>query len=223
MSILRNGLRGIAIAAAVMISASARAETPIALLAFGDSLTAGYGLPQEQAFPQVLERRLADMGWNVKVRNGGVSGDTSAGGRARLDWMLEPKPDAVILELGANDALRGLPPEQLHDNLAAILKTLQDRQIPVLLAGMMAPRNLGPDYVKTFDQIYPSLSRAFDVPLYPFFLGPALSRKGLTLADGLHPNAEGVRMVVEGILPDVLKLLETVKAAKGPGPERVVR
>ena len=206
-----------------MFSANARAESPITLLAFGDSLTAGYGLQQDQAFPQVLARRLADMGWNVKVRNGGVSGDTSAGGRARVDWMLEPKPDAVILELGANDALRGLPPEQLHANLAAILKGLQDRQIPVLLAGMMAPRNLGPDYVKTFDQVYPTLSREFDVPLYPFFLGPVLSRNGLTLADGLHPNPEGVRMVVEGILPDVLKLLGTVKAARESGPERVAQ
>ena len=221
MSILRNGLRGVAIAAAVMFSANAQAEEPIALLAFGDSLTAGYGLPQDQAFPQVLERRLADMGRNVKVRNGGVSGDTSAGGRARLDWMLEPRPDAVILELGANDALRGLPPEQLHDNLAAILQRLQDARIPVLLAGMMAPRNLGPEYVKAFDLVYPKLSREFDVPLYPFFLGPVLRRDGLTLADGLHPNAEGVKMVVEGILPDVLKLLDTAKAAKAPGPERV--
>lgn len=197
-----------------MSSTSVRAEAPIAVLAFGDSLTAGYGLAQDQAFPQVLERRLADMGWNVKVRNGGVSGDTSAGGRARLDWMLEPRPDAVILELGANDALRGLPPEQLHQNLAAILKTLKDRQIPVLLAGMMAPRNLGPEYVKAFDQVYPRLSREFDVPLYPFFIGPALSRSGLTLPDGLHPNPEGVRMVVEGILSDVLKLLDTAKAAR---------
>lgn len=201
-------------AAAVTFSASAWGEAPIAVLAFGDSLTAGYGLPQDQAFPQVLERRLADMGWSVQVRNGGVSGDTSAGGRARLDWMLEPKPDAVILELGANDALRGLPPEQLRENLGAILKTLKDRRIPVLLAGMMAPRNLGPEYVKAFDQVYPQLSRDFDVPLYPFFIGPALSRPGLTLADGLHPNPEGVRMVVEGILPDVLKLLDRAKAAR---------
>ncbi len=202
------------IAAAMAFSASAAAEEPITVLAFGDSLTAGYGLPQDQAFPQVLERRLADMGRNVKVRNGGVSGDTSAGGRARLDWMLDPKPDAVILELGANDALRGLPPEQLQENLAAILETLKARQIPVLLAGMMAPRNLGPDYVKSFDRVYPALSREFEVPLYPFFIGPTLSRPGLTLADGLHPNPEGVRMIVEGILPDVLKLLDTAKAAQ---------
>lgn len=203
------------IAAAVTFSANAAAEEPITVLAFGDSLTAGYGLPQDQAFPQVLERRLADMGRNVKVRNGGVSGDTSAGGRARLAWMLEPKPDAVILELGANDALRGLPPEQLQDNLAAILAKLKERQVPVLLAGMMAPRNLGPDYVKSFDRVYPALSREFGVPLYPFFIGPTLTRPGLTLADGLHPNPEGVRMIVEGILPDVLKLLDTAKTARG--------
>lgn len=217
MSILTKRLRGVAVAAALAGAAApaAGAAEPLAVLAFGDSLTAGYGLPENQAFPQVLERRLRDMGWNVRVRNGGVSGDTTAGGRARLDWMLEPRPDAVILELGANDALRGLPPAQAKDNLAAILAELKRRGIPVLLAPMAAPRNLGPDYVQTFDAIYPALANDFGVPLAPLFILPIVGRPDLTLGDAIHPNAAGVEKIVAAILPDAVKLLEAARAAKG--------
>lgn len=213
MSILIKRLCGVAVAAALASAAApgARAAEPISVLAFGDSLTAGYGLPENQAFPPVLERRLGDMGWSVKVRNGGVSGDTTAGGRARLDWMLEPRPDAVILELGANDALRGLPPAQAKDNLAAILTELKKREIPVLLAPMAAPRNLGPEYVKAFDGLYAELGREFGVPLAPMFILPIVNRPQLTLGDAIHPNAAGVEKIVEAILPDVVKLLQTVR------------
>ncbi|SBW08169.1 Arylesterase [uncultured Alphaproteobacteria bacterium] len=217
MSILTKRLRGVAVAAALVGAAApaAGAAEPLAVLAFGDSLTAGYGLPENQAFPQVLERRLRDMGWNVRVRNGGVSGDTTAGGRARLEWMLEPRPDAVILELGANDALRGLPPAQAKDNLAAILAELKRRGIPVLLAPMAAPRNLGPDYVQAFDAIYPALAKDFGVPLAPLFILPIVDRPDLTLGDAIHPNAAGVEKIVAAILPDAVKLLEAARAAKG--------
>lgn len=213
MSILIKRLCGVAVAAALASAAApgARAAEPLAILAFGDSLTAGYGLPENQAFPQVLERRLRDMGWNVDVRNGGVSGDTTAGGRARLDWMLEPRPDAVILELGANDALRGLPPAQAKANLAAILGELKKREIPVLLAPMAAPRNLGPEYVREFDGLYAELGREFDVPLSPMFILPIVNQPQLTLGDAIHPNAAGVEKIVEAILPDVMKLLRTVR------------
>lgn len=216
MSILVQRLRGVAVAAALVSAAAptARAEEPLAVLAFGDSLTAGYGLPENQAFPQVLERRLGEMGWNARVRNGGVSGDTTAGGRARLDWMLEPRPDAVILELGANDALRGLPPAQAKDNLAAILAELKKREIPVLLAPMAAPRNLGAEYVKAFDGLYAALGREFGVPLAPMFILPIVNRPELTLGDAIHPNAAGVEKIVAAILPDAIKLLETARAAK---------
>ncbi len=214
MFILAKRLRDVAVAAALVSAAAAHAEEPLALLAFGDSLTAGYGLPENQAFPQVLERRLGDMGWNVRVRNGGISGDTTAGGRARLDWMLEPRPDAVILELGANDALRGLPPAQAKANLAAILAELKTRGIPTLLAPMAAPRNLGPEYVAEFDAIYAALGAEFGVPLSPIFILPIVQRPDLTLGDAIHPNAAGVEAIVATILPDAVKLLETARAAR---------
>ncbi len=193
---------------------AARAEAPLEILAFGDSLTAGYGLSQDQAFPRVLERRLTEMGWTVRVRNGGVSGDTTAGGRARLAWMLEPPPDAAILELGANDALRGLPPAQARDNLAAILAEMKTRRIPVLIAGMLAPRNLGEAYAREFDAIYPALSREFGAPLYPFFLDGVAGDPALVLADGLHPNARGVEEIARRILPDAARLAEAARAAR---------
>jgi acyl-CoA thioesterase-1 len=154
------------------------------------------------------------MGGTVRVRNGGVSGDTTAGGRARLAWMLEPPPDAAILELGANDALRGLPPAQARDNLAAILAEMKTRRIPVLIAGMLAPRNLGEAYAREFDAIYPALSREFGAPLYPFFLDGVAGDPALVLADGLHPNARGVEEIVRRILPDAVRLAEAARAAR---------
>jgi len=193
------------------ISVSARAEVPLSVVALGDSLTAGYGLAQADAFPTVLARRLTDMGWRVSVRNAGVSGDTTAGGLARLDWALTPPPDAVILELGANDALRGLPPAEAKANLAAILTKLRERKIPVLLAGMLAPRNLGDAYAAEFDAIYPALARDFGVALYPFFLDGVATDPRYVQADGMHPTRAGVDVVVERILPHVVRLLEAAR------------
>lgn len=196
--------------------AAAAAGEPVTILALGDSLTAGYDLPPDDAFPVRLEKTLRTRGHDVRLVNAGVSGDTTAGGLARLEWLLSGEtPDAVIVELGANDALRGLPPAKAEENLAAILKILQDRGIPVLLAGMMAPRNLGPEYVAAFDGLYPRLAERFDVPLYPFFLeGVALQDRYL-LSDGLHPNADGVQVIVDNILPHVEALIERARRAGG--------
>ncbi len=180
----------------------ALAAEPV-VVAFGDSLTAGLGLSQRDAFPAVLERRLRQDGIQVRVRNAGVSGDTTAGGRSRLDWTLQGPVDLVILELGANDALRGVPAEAAKRNLDAILGRLASKGIPVLLAGMRAPPNHGRDYVRAFDAIFPALAAKHEVPLYPFFLAGVAARPGLNQQDGLHPNAEGVSRIVEGILPHV--------------------
>jgi len=185
---------------------------PQSLLVVGDSLTAGYGLPQGHAFPSVLEERLSKMGMEVRVRNGGVSGDTTAGGRARLDWILQPRPDAVILELGANDALRGQPPKSTYQNLKAMIATLQKENIPVLLAGMKAPRNYGEEYAAKFDAIYPKLAEETGVQLYPFFMAGVITRPELLQADGLHPTKEGVSVIVDHILPHVKALLKQAES-----------
>lgn len=176
-------------------------------MVLGDSLTAGYGLAEEEAFPAQLEQALFAAGIGVRVINAGISGDTSAGGAARLEWSLADHPDLVILALGANDALRGLSPDQTRINLAAIITRLQERQIDVLLAGMLAPRNMGEDYYNSFDKIYPELAQEFAIPLYPFFLEGVAGKPELNLADGIHPNPAGVRVMVEGILPLVLEEL----------------
>ncbi|WP_200909777.1 arylesterase [Azospirillum thiophilum] len=184
------------------------AAAPVKLLALGDSLTAGYGLAEPQGFTRQLEKALSGKGYSVTVINAGVSGDTTAGGRARLDWALADKPDAAIVELGANDMLRGLDPDQARANLDAILKTLTERKIPTLLAGMFASPSLGKPYTDRFNAIYPDLAKSYDLPLYPFFLdGVALDRT-LIQQDGLHPNAQGVAVIVERILPSVTALLD---------------
>lgn len=175
---------------------------------FGDSLSAGYGLPAEQAFPRQLEAALQRHGYQVVVQNASVSGDTSAGGLARLDWTLADNPDLVIVELGANDALRGLDPALTHKNIDTILTRLKAAGIQPLLAGMRAPRNLGRDYYSKFDQIYPDLAQSQSVPLYPFFLEGVAGRRELNLDDGVHPNATGVAVIVEHLLPLVKKSLE---------------
>ena len=181
---------------------------PLKLLAFGDSLTAGYGLTQGEGFAGRLEKKLKENGYDIKVIDGGVSGDTTAGGLSRLDWMLEDKPDFVILELGANDMLRGVSPDITRENLDAMLKIFQDRKIPVLLAGMKAFANLGPAYAGGFSKIYAGLADKYDIALYPFFMeGVALDRT-LLQDDGLHPTAQGVDKIVEGIYPDVEKLIK---------------
>lgn len=187
---------------------------PVRIVALGDSLTAGYGLPPDQAFPVVLERLLKAKGHDVEVANAGVSGDTTAAGLARLDWAVPPGTDAVILELGANDALRGLPPERARANLDAILTRLRRQDIDVLIAGMQAPRNLGPAYVAAFDGMFRELAEKHGALLYPFFLeGVALDPK-LNLPDGLHPNAAGVRVVAGRILPAVEQLVARVRARR---------
>jgi acyl-CoA thioesterase-1 len=189
------------------------AATQTKILALGDSLTAGFGLAPNESFPARLEAALRARGHDVRVLNAGVSGDTSAGGRARLDWALGDKPQYVIVELGANDALRGLDPDQLYANLDAILKTLQDRQVKTLLAGMLAPRNMGPDYAARFDAVYSRLQEKYRVPLYPFFLQGVAMNRDLTLPDGLHPNAQGVDRIVANILPMVETLIATPAGA----------
>lgn len=188
-------------------SVSALAETR-SLLVLGDSLTAGYGLPLEQAFPAQLEAALKKQGHNVQVINAGISGDTSAGGLARLEWSLADRPDIAIVELGANDALRGLSPQQTRDNLAAILSRLKKAHIPVILAGMKAPRNLGENYYNSFDQIYSALAKEYQVVFYPFFLEGVAGDPQLNQSDGMHPNNAGVKIIVKRILPLVETLLK---------------
>lgn len=184
------------------------AETrPVALVALGDSLTAGYGLPQAAAFPTVLEAALKARGHAVTIANAGVSGDTSAGGLERLDWSVPDGTEGVILELGANDMLRGLDPAVTRRNLESIITRLTARKMPILLAGMYAARNLGPDYVSRFDAIYPDLAAKYGLTLYPFFLDGVAGQAKLALADGVHPTAEGVRIVVDRMLPTVESFL----------------
>lgn len=180
------------------------------ILVLGDSLTAGYGLAASAAFPAQLESALVATGYPVRVINAGVSGDTSAGGLARLEWSLADNPDLVIVALGANDALRGLSPDQTRTNLAGIIERLKQQQISVLLAGMLAPRNMGESYYNSFDNIYPDLAQEYAVPLYPFFLQGVAAQPKLNLADGIHPNAAGVQVMVGGILPLVVEAMKAV-------------
>ncbi len=183
----------------------AAAETRI--LALGDSLTAGYGLPAGQGFAPQLERALRAKGHDVRVIDAGVSGDTTAGGLARLDWALGDDPQVAIVELGANDALRGLDPDQAFRNLDAILTRLKGQGVRVVLAGMVAPANWGPEYGRTFNAIYRRLADKHDVAHYPFFLDGVAKDSKLNLSDGLHPTAEGVAVIVRRILPVVESVL----------------
>jgi acyl-CoA thioesterase-1 len=211
----RGGFGMIAIAASVLLASGlhgnqAAAETPV-IVAFGDSLTAGFGLQNSDSFPAQLEKALRARGQDVKVVNAGVSGDTVAAGLARLDWALPDDASAVIIELGANDALQGLDPAATKATLEKIITGVKGRGLPILLAGMEAPRNLGKDYVEQFQAMYEDLAERYDLILYPFFLdGIALDDKYL-LGDGLHPNAAGVARIVEGILPKVEELLAKAK------------
>jgi acyl-CoA thioesterase-1 len=191
------------------------AAEPVKILALGDSLTAGYGLPEGDGFTVRLQKALKDKGYDVQVINAGVSGDTTAGGRARLDWALGDQPQVALVELGANDGLRGLDPASTRENLDAILTTLKDRKIPTLLAGMYAPRNLGREYGDRFNAIYPDLAAKHDVPLYPFFLDGVAMDPKLNQEDGMHPNAKGVAIVVDGILPHLTRLIDDIPGAPG--------
>jgi acyl-CoA thioesterase-1 len=194
---------------------AASGADPIRILAFGDSLTAGYGLNDPaEAFPVQLERALKAKGHNISVIQGGISGDTSTGGRSRLEWSLASRPDAVILELGANDALRGIDPKLTADNLAFIVKRLSDAHIPVLLAGMMAPPNLGRDFSDRFNKIYTTIAKDSGVLLYPFFLDGVAAQPELNQPDRIHPTAKGVKIIVDRILPMAEKLVAQAEAAR---------
>jgi acyl-CoA thioesterase-1 len=188
-------------------SGAGAAERPLKLVAFGDSLTAGYGVTADQAFPTKLEKALRDKGYAVDVINAGVSGDTTSGGLDRLDWSIPEGTDAAIVELGANDALRGVDPAVTRKALDQILGRLKAKGIKVLLAGMRAPPNMGADYAGRFDAIFPDLAKAHGVALYPFFLEGVAGERGLNQPDGLHPLPAGVDVIVRGILPDVETLL----------------
>lgn len=182
--------------------------SPIKILAFGDSLTAGYGVQENEAFPARLQAAMTAAGRTVSIENAGVSGDTSAGGLARLDWALgNGKPDLIIVELGANDGLRGLPPTQTESNLDAILTRLKQENIPILLAGMLAPPNMGKEYGQEFNAIYPRLAQKHGVTLYPFFLDGVIGHPDLLQRDGLHPTPAGVDVVVSKIMPVLDRML----------------
>jgi acyl-CoA thioesterase-1 len=180
------------------------------LLVLGDSLAAGYGLTADEAFPAQLERALQQAGYKVSVINAGVSGDTSAGGLARLEWALADVPQLVIVELGGNDALRGLPPQETFANLDAIIERIRAAGIHVLLTGMLAPRNLGERYTTEFDRLYPELAQKHKVGFYPFFLDGVALDPALNQSDGIHPNASGVALIVSRILPLVKSVLGAI-------------
>ena len=197
--------------AITLFASGSYAAAPVKILMIGTSLTQGYGLPPGTEIPVVLQARLKAAGVAATVINAGVSGDTSAGGLARIDWSLADHPDAAVVELGSNDALRGIDPRDTEKNLAAVLTKLKAAHVPVLLLGMRAPRNLGPEYAAQFDPIYPRLAKQFGVALYPFVLdGVALNPK-LNQADGIHPNPAGVKIVVDKLFPDIMKLIAQVK------------
>jgi acyl-CoA thioesterase-1 len=190
------------------------ADQPVRIVAFGDSLSAGFGLAGSDAFPVKLEKALKAKGIAATVANAGVSGDTASGGLERLSWSVPDGTDAVILELGANDALRGLDPKLTEKALDAILTRLDQRHIPVLFAGMMAPPNMGADYAKAFNAIYPALAAKHPVIFYPFFLDGVAADPKLDQADGMHPNAAGVDVIVARILPAVEKLVAQTREAR---------
>jgi acyl-CoA thioesterase-1 len=196
---------GLAMLFAVIAAAAA---DPVRIVAFGDSLMAGYGLGPGDAFPETLEAALRAKGHDVVIANAGVSGDTTSGGLARLDWSVPDDTDLVILELGANDMLRGIGPQITEQNLEAMVERLGGRDVAVLLAGMVAAPNLGADYAAAFNPIYERLAAKHGLVLYPFFLDGVAQDAALKLADGMHPNAAGVERMVEAMLPTVEKALQ---------------
>ncbi len=187
----------------------ARAE-PIRILGFGDSLMAGYGLPEAESFPSRIESALRSRGYHVRVVNAGVSGDTTAGGAARIGWSLAEGPDAAIVELGGNDGLRGISPEDTRRNLETILKSLAERDIPVLFTGMFAPPNMGREYGNAFREVFDDLAQEYEVIYYPFFLEGVAAEPDLNQPDGIHPNARGVDEIVRRIMPDLENLIAEV-------------
>ncbi|HCD17479.1 MAG: arylesterase [Rhizobiales bacterium TMED83] len=189
---------------------AANAAADVTLVALGDSLTAGFGLAPTDGFTAKLESYLHARGLSVRVVNGGVSGDTSSGGLARFDWAVPDEADAIIIELGANDALRGIDPDLTRANLEQIIEKSQARGLQILLAGMLAPPNLGPAYGEAFAAIFPDLARQYELALYPFFLDGVAAQKSLNLADGIHPNAAGIDIIVSRIGPYAERLVSNV-------------
>lgn len=183
------------------------AADPVRIVAIGDSLTAGYGLPPAQDFPTQLQAALQEKGLNVTVENAGVSGDTTAGGLERIDWAVGDGADFILLELGANDALRGIAPAVTRANLDQILKKIAEKNIPVFMAGMRAPPNMGKDYAAEFDRIFPELAAKYQTGYYPFFLQDVAAIPELNQSDYIHPNAEGVKIIVDNMLPYVIKFI----------------
>jgi len=184
------------------------------LVGFGDSLMAGYQLPPGDGFPEKLQAALKAKGEDVAITNAGVSGDTSTGGLARIDWSVPDGTNGVILELGANDALRGIPPEETEKNLDAMITRLKERGIPVLLAGMMEPPHMGADYAARFNPIYEKLAQKHQVPLYAFFLDGVVMDASLKLEDGMHPNSKGVDVMVQKMEPAVTNFIRTISTVK---------
>ncbi len=199
---------------AAVAAETARDEAPVRIVAFGDSLTAGFQLAPSEAFPVQLEKALRERGHKVVVTNAGVSGDTTAAGLARFDWAIPDDTEAVILELGANDGLRGVPPEAARANLDKILSRLESKNIDILMSGVPAPTNWGEEYKASFDPMYSDLAEKYGALLYPFFLEGVALDPALNLPDGLHPNAKGVGIVVSRILPKVEELIARVKAKR---------
>ena len=204
-----------------LLSAVARAET-VRIVGFGDSLMAGYQLGPSEGFVPVLQRELRELGYDAEVVAAGVSGDTSTGGLARLDWSVPEDADIVIVELGGNDALRGIAPELTRANIDAIVNRLRIAGKRVVLAGILAPPNMGADYEAAFNPIFAEIAETRDVPLYPFFLDGAITVPGMMLDDGIHPSAAGVEVMVERFLPTLLPVVEEVRSGDDgplvPGP-----
>jgi acyl-CoA thioesterase-1 len=205
-----SAVRMLALLAALAFFPAQAEARALRVVALGDSLTAGYGLPPGQSFPDALQRALKAHGLDVDIVNAGVSGDTTADGLARFDWSVPQDADALIVELGANDMLRGLDPAAAERSLQGILEKARARHLPTLLAGMRAAPNLGADYDRRFDAIYPDLAKRYDVPLYPFFLAGVAGDPKLNQQDGLHPTREGVDRIVAAMLPTVERFLAGV-------------
>jgi acyl-CoA thioesterase-1 len=195
--------------------ARAAEKRPLRIVALGDSLVAGYGLPAGEAFPAQLQRALSARGHQVEIIDAGVSGDTASDGLARLDWSVPDDADAVIVELGGNDALRGIDPEVTRRALDTILRRLKERRLAVLLCGMLAPRNMGTSYAQAFDALFPALAKAHNVLFYPFFLDGVATELALNQRDGLHPSAAGVNRIVDRILPKTEELIAQAKSLRG--------
>ena len=201
----------IVFAISMLAGGAVRAETPLEIVVLGDSLVAGYELGPGEDYPTKLQAALTEAGYDVKIANAGVSGDTTSGGLARLDWSVPDGTNGVILELGANDALRGIAPQEAAKNLSTIIERLEDREIPVMLMGMVAPPNMGASYGAEFNPIYPELASEYGLELYPFFLDGVATHADLQLADGMHPNARGVEVMVEKTLPSVEAFLQSIR------------